>query len=465
MEKWIDEKVNGKALEHFHKELLTNGTQLHGIEIYEKRNCLVRWAIAPYSCEDKRECYSISKSYTATAFGIAYDKKLLHPDDLLSKYFPKEVRVQTDSRWTRMRLRHLLSMTTGHSSCTMPQMAFASDAMAAFFETPLEYNPGEYFAYNTGSSCVLAEVIHRAAGQEMLDFLTEHLFSPMDIEDVCWSDCVDGHNQGGTGIQLSCDDIAKLGRLYIQMGVWEGQQLISKDWIQMATLKQVETNANGAPDWCAGYGYQFWMNEKEGYRADGAFGQMCIILPKREIVVAIVAESTNMEKEIAVAWQLLECLKGDEGGDGLPHAYEPQGSLSTKVIDSGWLKCNKNKMGFTAMRLKKTQYEAALYLSDGKRTQKIFANAKEWTQNNLLCKELMPLLYRQMPRRNMTKMNFMAAVHNKQDNIIFECRMINSPHSFSIEVYCDEERMDVDIHSPLDVFGQSAYWSASRIKS
>lgn len=460
MEQWASEKVSSAALEQFFQRLQEHGTQLHALEIFERGQCLVRWGVAPYRCSDQREVYSLSKSFAATAVGLAFDRGLLHPDDLLSRYFPQQTAAQRDPRWRRVRLRHLLSMTVGHGACPMPQMAFAPDAVQAFFAAPLEFEPGEHFAYSTGASCILAEVVRRATGTTVPDLLARELFGPMGIKEIAWDSCADGRCQGGTGLKASCDDVAKLGLLYCAGGVWQGRRLLSQQWVEMATCQQAVNSQNGTPDWCAGYGFQFWRNKEEGFRGDGAFGQLCVVLPKRELVVAVMAESTDMAAELDILWELLRGLHSGGPGQGLPPAYAPQGALADKEWDSGWLDCGENPMGFTAMRAWSAQGRAALSLCDGSRCQTLELEQGRWTHNRLWAKQLRPSLYRQMPRTGSQLLLLEAAAGWEGDVFVLECRMRNTPHSFCWRLCPVEGGVQVRLSSALDVFGTAGSWDA-----
>lgn len=460
MERMVDAQVSTAALEEFYTTLKETGTQLHAIEIYEQGKCLVRWGIAPYSCDDKREYYSLSKSFMSTAVGLAFDRGLLSPDDLLSKYFPQQVASQTDERWQRVKLRHLLAMTTGHASCPMMNMALAPDSIEGFFNTPLVHEPGEQFAYSTGSGCVLGEIVHRVTGFTAQEFLTHELFSEMGITDIWWEGCADGRCQGGTGLKASCDDAAKLGLLYCQKGMWNGKRLLSEEWVDMASAYQSDTPKNGTPDWCAGYGFQFWHNQREGYRGDGAFGQLCVILPERETVVAMLTESADMQAELNCVWRLLDTIKTGGEGKGLPYGYRPRGTGETGTFDSGWLRCEENPMGFTSMRLAEADGVLNMTVCDEHRSQTITAKTGEWTVHDFWAKEFRPTLYRQMPRMECTCQHIACAYRREDDAWIIECRLLNAPHRLWWKMKKTEQGLAVSLESPFDVMGLSRAWQA-----
>lgn len=299
MENFVHASVSHAALAEFGRNARAVGVQLHALEIFEKNECMVRWAVAPYSCGDKREMYSLSKSFTSTAAGVAFGMGKLHPDDRVLDWFPEYASLCSgDARWSRLRVGHVLSMNTGHAACVMPQAAFSQDGVRAFFEAPLSHEPGTFFAYNTAASYLAAELVRRAAGRTVPELLARTVFPALGVEEFSWLTCADGRCQGGTGLQASCDDVAKLALLYLNEGEWAGRRVLPRDWVHMAAQPHSVNAGNGTPDWCAGYGYQFWMNRRGGFRGDGAFGQLCVVLPENGIAAAVTAECTNMSAEL-----------------------------------------------------------------------------------------------------------------------------------------------------------------------
>ena len=216
----IAPSVSTAALARFWQRLNASKTEPHCLNIRLNDRPVVRWSAAPYQCTDKRELYSLSKSFCSTAAGIAFDKGLLHPDDAVLKYFPEHAEsCAEDERWQCMKLRHVMSMNTGHAKCVFQQMAFGEDSVKAFFSAPLTYEPGTHFVYNTGATCLLAEIVRRATGMTVPEWLSVHLFPQLGIDSFEWRQCTDGSCQGGTGLQLSCDDLVLLGQLYLNEGM------------------------------------------------------------------------------------------------------------------------------------------------------------------------------------------------------------------------------------------------------
>ncbi|MCA9247381.1 MAG: serine hydrolase [Planctomycetales bacterium] len=150
--------------------------------------------------------------------------------------------------------------------------------------------------------------MQKVTGQSVLDYLTPRLFEPLGITKPRWDTSPQGISIGGYGLYLRTEDIAKFGQLYLQQGEWNGKQLVPAEWIAAATSKQVE-NADAPsgrnPDWRQGYGFQFWRCRHGVFRGDGKDGQICIVLPQYDAVVAITAKTGNMQGQLDLVWEHL----------------------------------------------------------------------------------------------------------------------------------------------------------------
>ena len=125
-----------------------------------------------------------------------------------------------------------------------------------------------------------------------------------------WEVSPQGISTGGYGLSIRTEDIAKFGQLYLQKGVWQGKQLVPKEWIEEATSRQISNGSNPLSDWDQGYGYQFWRCRHGAYRGDGAFGQYCIVLPEQDAVIAITSGLKDMQGVMNLVWdKLLPALK------------------------------------------------------------------------------------------------------------------------------------------------------------
>ncbi len=281
--------------------------ELHSFMLL-RHGCIVAegwWS--PYGRDIPHMMFSLSKSFTSTAVGIAVAEGYFTVDDLVISFFPDDLPARAPAYLAEMRVWHLLTMSTGHDVRTFPFMYGQSSGNWArgFFEVPLAHKPGKQFFYNTGATYMLSEIMQRTTGMKLMDFLTPRLFEPLGIENPAWLESPHGANLGGIGLSLKTEDIARFGQLYLQKGVWDGKRILSEAWIQEATSPQVSNGNDPNSDWAQGYGYQFWRCQHGLYRADGSFGQFCIVMDEFDAVLVITAAVKDMQQVMNLAWDIL----------------------------------------------------------------------------------------------------------------------------------------------------------------
>ena len=366
---YCNPRVSKTALQKFLDCFESGRDELHTFEVFHRDDMIVRLAPAPYSCSDKREIYSLSKSFCSTAVGVLVTEGKVSTEDYITDLFPDLCPDDPCENLKKMKLRHVLSMNTGHPSCVMGHMIRAESAAKAFLAQPVPYEPGTHFAYNTGATCLLSCLVTRLTGKTVLDFLSEKLFVTLGIEGVRWNRVSSGESEGGCGIHVSADDIAKLGRLYLHKGVWNGKRILSEEWVKEAASPVSDNSGNGSPDWCAGYGFQFWCNARGGFRGDGAFGQLCFVLPEQELVFAIQTELGDMQREIDALMELAEHLFDDDLKNTvtLPDYTPVKTEQRTCGFENTFYALDGNPMGWTAAYVTYSAEEDAchLVLSDG----------------------------------------------------------------------------------------------------
>src|SRR5882672_7410633 len=232
----------------------------------------------PYSAQDNHELYSLSKSFTSTAVGMAVAEGKLSIDDEVLKFFPGDAPANPSVNLKAMRVRDLLTMNAGHQD----EVSTAADKISAkvFLTNAVPHKPGTHFKYNTPATFMLSAIVQKLTGQTVVEYLKPRLFEPLGITQPVWNTNWQGINLGGYGLNARTEDIARFGQLYLQKGKWNGKQLIPPEWVEMATTKQVSNGSNPKSDWDQGYGFQFWRCRNGAYRGDGAFGQYCIVLPE-----------------------------------------------------------------------------------------------------------------------------------------------------------------------------------------
>jgi CubicO group peptidase (beta-lactamase class C family) len=277
---------------------------LHSFMLVRHGHVVAECWWSPYDANTRHELYSLSKSFTSTAVGLAIAEGKLSLDDPVLKFFPNEAPAEPDRNLKAMRVHDLLRMSTGHQK--EPALASSKEPwVKTFLAQPVPFKPGTHFLYNTAATYTLSAIVQKATGQTVLEYLRPRLFEPLSIENPTWGTSPQGITLGGYGLSVRTEDIAKFGQLYLQKGRWSERQLIPAAWIEAATARQTSNGSNPQSDWDQGYGYQFWRCRHGAYRGDGAFGQFCVVMPKQDAVVAITSGVGNMQAVLDLVWDKL----------------------------------------------------------------------------------------------------------------------------------------------------------------
>ncbi|MEJ8306732.1 serine hydrolase [Saccharibacillus sacchari] len=259
---------------------------------------------APHASEDRHAMYSVSKSFTSTAIGMAVDEGLLTVEDKVADLLPQLMPTDPHPNLSKMTVHDLLVMGTGHKQDPLEKARPNPDSDWAriFLAAEVENVPGSTFSYSSGATYMLSVILQTLTGEKVVDYLESRLFAPLGIEHKSWQESPQGYTTGGWGLKLSSEDLAKFGQLYLQKGIWNGQQLVSKKWVDLASSKRIDNGDDPQGDWGQGYGYQFWVCRHNAYRADGAYGQFCLVLPDQEAVVVLTSAISRTKELLDEVW-------------------------------------------------------------------------------------------------------------------------------------------------------------------
>lgn len=261
--------------------------------------------IAPHDADTLHNMESITKSAVALLVGIAFDRGLLQNLDApILSFFPEYSDLRTPEK-DRVTLRHLLSMTSG---LDWPERAISSfspgnilrwgfvspDPYRFVLERPIEASPGTAWNYNSGGVWVLGAMLRKLAEQPVDQFAKEALFDPLGIKDWEWGRFPNGDPGTSGSLQLRPRDLAKLGQLVLDNGVWQGRRIVSADWIKQMTARQSPSRFSFG-SWRS-YGYLWWQgrssidnHEIDWVGAVGRGGQRLYVVPTLRLVVAVTA--------------------------------------------------------------------------------------------------------------------------------------------------------------------------------
>ncbi len=240
----------------------------------------------PYTTDIWHVSHSLCKSLTGLAVGLLYDDGLLSLDDKLIDIMKDNLPPSAYINHRNTTVRHLLTMRTGVIFNELGSVT-EEDWVKAYLESGVKFKPGTSFEYNSMNTYMLSAIVKKISGVGMLELLQKRVFDPLGIKHIYWEKCPKGIEKGGFGVYYYPDDILKIGLLYLNGGVWEGNRLISEKWIKESTRVQVKT-----PDETGiyGYGYQVWCKEdRRTFIFNGMFGQNLIVFPETKIMIATTA--------------------------------------------------------------------------------------------------------------------------------------------------------------------------------
>lgn len=263
---------------------------------------------------------SVSKTFTSAAVGIAIQEGKLKLTDKLVSFFPDMLPANPSDNLKAVTVRDLLTMNCGQET-EVPREVRSGNAswIKAFLAHPFPYKPNTHYTYNSMGTYMLSAIVTKVTGEKVVDYLYPRLFKPLGIDKPKWDESPEGINTGGWGLYLKTEDLAKMGQLLLNKGVWNNQQIIPSWYVEEATSYQVPSVPSGtkpgqeiqkgltleSSDWVQGYGYQTWQCRHGGFRADGANGQYIIVLPEKNAVIATTANVGDMQAEINLIWLYL----------------------------------------------------------------------------------------------------------------------------------------------------------------
>src|SRR4051794_588793 len=184
---------------------------LHSFMLLRHGHVLAEGWWAPYEAERPHMLFSLSKSFTSSAIGLAVAEGRLSVDDQVLSFFPKDAPAEPSEHLAAMRVHDLLSMATGHAQDTTPYLRQAPDAnwVKAFLARPVEHPPGTHFVYNSGATYMLSAIIQHLPGTPLLKYLRPRLLTPLCIEKATGKPCPRGISPGGGGLSIRPADIAR----------------------------------------------------------------------------------------------------------------------------------------------------------------------------------------------------------------------------------------------------------------
>jgi len=271
---------------------------IDSVSVVRNGYMVVDATVHPFEPGSRHIIYSCTKSVISALVGIAIDKGYIDGvDQPVLDFFPERTAANLDANKEAMTLEHVLTMATG-LKCQdsylyrwqgLNQMRQSQDWVQFMLDLPMAEEPGTRFEYCNGASFLLSAIIQETTGMSALAFANEHFFGPLGIIDVQWLSNPRGITIGWSDLHLTPHDVAKIGYLYLNEGWWDGEQVVSAEWVKASTREHISATLED------GYGYQWWVDDSGIYMALGYAGQFIFVIPDKDMVVAFVSDLSESD--------------------------------------------------------------------------------------------------------------------------------------------------------------------------
>jgi CubicO group peptidase (beta-lactamase class C family) len=294
--------MNGDLLDDMRSLIETRDYLIDSVTVVRNGYVVLDTIFPTFTPNTRHIIHSCTKSIVSTLIGIAIDQGLIDSvSQPLISFFPERTIDNLDETKASATLGHLLSMSSGldcqdsylYNWRGLRAMHATADWTQYVLDLPMAHEPGTHFEYCNGGSFLLSAILQEASGTSTLEFAEEHLFGPLGIEDVAWRMDPQGVYVGWGDMELRPHDMAKIGYLFLNHGLWDGERIVPADWVETATSEHI-----AAGTLSDGYGYQWWVDANDYYMALGYGGQFIFVLPELEMVVVFTSSLYDANFEV-----------------------------------------------------------------------------------------------------------------------------------------------------------------------
>ena len=286
--------IPSQAILDFLNEMEVNRLPIHSY-LFMRHGQVAAEGYCPYfDANHKHRMYSISKSFTSVAVGMLIDEGKLSLTDKVAAIFPEYIPENPSPYILEATVRDLLTMATFNE--TNAYEWDSPDFVKAFFDNPYpKHKPGTVFHYDTAATVTLCGIVEKLTGKPILDYMRPVLDAIAFSRDAWCIKTPEGRSWTGSGIMCTARDLAKFGLFCLHRGEVNGRQLVSREYMEAATSKQINTFASYSGVRSFGYGYQFWMMENGGFACCGMGSQFAFLSPVCDTVMVITADTQGID--------------------------------------------------------------------------------------------------------------------------------------------------------------------------
>lgn len=329
--------ISSKAIYALIEKLEEDYSEIHSLMILRHDQIVAEGWWTPYAPGLRHMMMSASKTFSGTAIGIAVKEGITSLDERIVDIFPEYLPDIPNENLMNITVSDILCMGSG-SDHEVP--VDQNWPMNYFRETEFKYEPGTEFLYNNAPATLLALLIKKKTGLDLPEYLKDRLFSKIgiDYDNITWFKAPNGTSFAPGGLHCTTEDLLRLMRLYLRNGEWDGEQILDEEYVRLAASKRIDSSnifgyakQDRFSDNVFGYGYMMWMSHDDlGYRAEGAYGQFGIVIPKLDMIIVITqtsSESPVSQTTLDYVWEFIETIHGEE----LPEDFSAYQRLTNRL--------------------------------------------------------------------------------------------------------------------------------------
>ena len=371
--------VSTKSIRSYLKFLKRSGVNMHSLLMMRGDKIFAEYYWSPFTKDFCHRMYSQTKSYVSIAIGLLEEEGKLKLSDRILDHFPEKLTGEAGAFLKEQTVEDMLTMRTGIKQSGWWFSDPDPDKTRVYLRQPDgTYPAGSLFAYDSPGSSVLTELVDKLAGKPMLTYLREKLFDKMGaFQTAGMIKTPNGVSWGASGLLCTTRDLAAMGRLLMQGGIWKGQRLMNEAYIRKATSRIADNTMHGSNNrvFKHGYGYQIWKTEQDGFAFSGLGGQLTVALPGRDFLMVCTGDNQGFASSgdltVNALFQLIvdemedtpipgvqaetEALAKETACLALSHLENqcPE-NIATKLHGQRYL-CRENPMGITEFTFRFTE--------------------------------------------------------------------------------------------------------------
>lgn len=358
--------LSQQHIDRFLQRLAQWEVNLHSVLLLRGNDLFYERYVAPFTADQPHRMYSVTKSFVAVAIGFLADEGKLSLDDPIIKYFPDKLPEEVSPWLRKQTIRHMLMMSTCFTDGGWFQ-PHVTDRTKWYFSLTPHKPAGSLFWYDSTGSYIMGVLVERLSGMKLLDYLKVKLLNRLgDFENAQILATPDGTPWGDSALLCTPRAMLKFARFVMNHGQWEGEQLLSEQYMRDAVSCLTTNDEEGAANYNThGYGYQIWRGEQNSFSFHGMGSQFAICVPDKDFIFVCTGD-TQYQKTFAqtamfraVFDELVAHLDGGTQqihetlpvSDVLSVAHGKAESAFAEKISGVTFQCEENPMGIASFRL------------------------------------------------------------------------------------------------------------------